>query len=806
MDKIDIVLVVPNRELLESTIKNLNLDNVNLLAIMTDNNGGKIFQLGEAEIPLGTFQGVKGFIQNYKSCLFLIGDCENNIDDVSRMKNFLIFNGLAEENIVNFKISAQISQTWLANLKHIEKHSADFFATGNEYTRNGLNLDYIPRVYDKESKNRGGVILADEYQDLRQSYLTAKYVFEHTKPGTIKFVLIGLSPDSFQYDNTKDFSNCSKNLQYALALNLPEENLLKDLISNDVKNIFTETTSEQADLNFGAIKETLNHKFSIKVTVGWEDDSQSLTVTPNETNIQILKSYIELCFKNGAKPIGVVFPFAEIARKTYNKKLLKTFRDTIKQVEKEYVFACIDYFDHLGYDCFYDMTHLNLKGTWLTSSVIAMKLNAADIIPTENFLDMNCDYFFYLSLTASKIEYDELFKKIFESNLKRIRGKYDKIKIGFVACWAEEWCGDELYNLFATDERFDATIFLCFESDIIVRNNEFFKENFWQTVEQFKERGLNVVAVDNDEVDVPVQDVIIFLTPYFNLLPKAFSSENLTLKTLITNIPREFDLTLREKNYYKLVIFRILRKMFFSSKVELGIYDKGVQKGMPRGLYSGYPRTDIFFKDNTNFNFEWKMARPDAKKIIYAPHWSTNEDEQISTQWNYQFIYEFAKAHPEISWVVKPYKVLFLTGKDNGFFFDEEYERYLRQWDELPNAQIYMGAYYQEIFATSDGMIHDGGSLIAEYQYVNKPMIYLSRKGEKFNDIGKEMLKAVYLIDEKNLKGLVETIEKVFIEGKDDKAAQRKEVFDKYLNYPKATGMTASEFIYHNIADELKKE
>ena len=108
MDKIDIVLVVPNRELLESTIKNLNLDNVNLLAIMTDNNGGKIFQLGEAEIPLGTFQGVKGFIQNYKSCLFLIGDCENNIDDVSRMKNFLIFNGLAEENIVNFKISAQI--------------------------------------------------------------------------------------------------------------------------------------------------------------------------------------------------------------------------------------------------------------------------------------------------------------------------------------------------------------------------------------------------------------------------------------------------------------------------------------------------------------------------------------------------------------------------------------------------------------------------------------------------------------------------------------------------------------------------
>ena len=47
-------------------------------------------------------------------------------------------------------------------------------------------------------------------------------------------------------------------------------------------------------------------------------------------------------------------------------------------------------------------------------------------------------------------------------------------------------------------------------------------------------------------------------------------------------------------------------------------------------------------------------------------------------------------------------------------------------------------------------------------------------------------------------------IQRVFIEGDDYKAAQRREVFDKHLNYPKANGMSASEFIYKNIADELK--
>ena len=52
---------------------------------------------------------------------------------------------------------------------------------------------------------------------------------------------------------------------------------------------------------------------------------------------------------------------------------------------------------------------------------------------------------------------------------------------------------------------------------------------------------------------------------------------------------------------------------------------------------------------------------------------------------------------------------------------------YLQAWNDLPNAQVYTGAYYQALFATSDGMIQDSGSFIVEYQYVDKPMIFLTR-------------------------------------------------------------------------------
>ena len=85
-------------------------------------------------------------------------------------------------------------------------------------------------------------------------------------------------------------------------------------------------------------------------------------------------------------------------------------------------------------------------------------------------------------------------------------------------------------------------------------------------------------------------------------------------------------------------------------------------------------------------------------------------------------------------------------------------------------------------------------------------MIFLTREGEKFNRLAEEILKASYLVDGKNFYDIAMTIQNVFIEGNDSKAAERKKNFFKYLNYPNANGMLASEFIYKNIADELKKQ
>ena len=797
------MLVVPNEKSLASSVKNLNLKAVNLDGAVANAARKKFVNFGKKKFLLFPFFTITQAVAGRKEHVWLI----DGADEVCKLKKFLTVSGVPEKNIVNFNISSQNSGTWSANVRHVEKHGADFFATGNEYMRDGLNLKYIPSVHEDKNFSRGSANLSDAFQDLQQSFLTAKHIFKHVKRGTVKFVLIGLTPDSFLRDNSKDFVNRSKNLQYlSLTDSTEEDERLKILLGKKLKKIFS-PTPEQADLNFDALKKNLSEKFSFNSITDWQDFKFSAEADVVKKNIQILKDYIKLCRDNDAEPIGVVFPFAPAARKTYDEKILSNFRKTIHQLEENDGFFCVDMFDiNLKYNCFRDMTHLNEDGMKSVNSFLALNLYKKKLIPVESFCDMTYDYFNCLSEAATKDDYNDLMERVFEVSAQLIRRK-KKIKLGFALYLDAQWSGDELYNFFVGDERFETTVFLCKRIGGST-DNKLFHEDFVKGLEHFKSHNLNVVPVENPREILPTQDVIIFLTPYFANLPKFFRPASLTTKTLITHITYSFSISVRGPSFYNRSIFHTAWKIFFSSVIGRKVYAKYNSVGMPRGVFSGYPRMDIFFKENQNFTFDWKMTRPDAKKIIWAPHWTINASMKYATfQWNCQFMYEFAKAHPEISWVLKPHPGLFFAAVQEKVFPSlEAFEEYLKKWNELPNAQVYTGGYYQAIFATSDGMIHDSGSFIAEYQFVDKPMIFLTRENEVFNELGKVILKeTAYLVDGKNLDAIAATMQKVFIEGNDDKAAARKKVFDQYLNYPKANGMTASEFIYRSIADELKE-
>ena len=804
MKKINVVIVALSEKSLGQALNNLNADNANLVAVVIENGNGKFLNFGAATIPCFSLTIIREIFNEGKNFLWLICGEGNYPGEIYETRKFLMDNGVPKANIVNFEMS--LSSEWIANLRHVEKFGTEFFATGTSYTEVGFNMRYIP--------HGDGVNLASSNQDLRQSYLTAKYVFEHVKPGTIKFVLIGLAPYSLCYDNAEDFSGYPHNLQYMFALNVPAQNnydrLLKILVSDKVKNNFVNTGADRADLNFDDLKNSTNTELTVKAIATRETESEGLTKklfpAAVEKNFQILQNYIQLCLKNGAKPIGIVFPFAPIIRKNYDEELLKLFRMSIQQLSDIYDFQCFDMFDlTVSYDCFYDMTHLNMHGAAVVNSLIGLRLYEKNLVKLEDFCDMNYAYFGLMTYLVSKEIYNSFMDKIFEVSVQKIRRK-EKIKVAFVTDDAAMWSGDKLYNYFANDDRFEPTIFLCLRFD--KREYTTLQKDLQFGIEQFKSRGLNVVGVSDPDAVMPAQDVIFYLRPYMNHFPKAFRLENLTPKTLATYIPYSFTVA-RDYFEYHSPIYYLPWKIFFSSPMNLKLIDGLCKVGVPRGIYSGYPRLDTIFEDKDKFKFNWKMTRPYAKKIIYAPHWSIKGTQGIvfsTFQWNYKFIYEFAKAHPEISWIFKPHPTLLFSAIESGVFPSAEaFEEYMQAWNDLPNAQVYTGGYYHEIFATSDGMIHDCGSFIAEYQYANKPMIYMTRNTQEFNELAKGILNASYTIDGRDLQGIAALMEKIFIAGEDPKRAEREKFFDENLNYYKQNGMSASEFIYREISRSLKE-
>ena len=64
-------------------------------------------------------------------------------------------------------------------------------------------------------------------------------------------------------------------------------------------------------------------------------------------------------------------------------------------------------------------------------------------------------------------------------------------------------------------------------------------------------------------------------------------------------------------------------------------------------------------------------------------------------------------------------------------------------------------------------------------------------------------MKVLYRVDGRNLDGIAALMQKVFIDGNDEMFDARRKFFDKYMDYEKINGMSASEFIFKRIDHEI---
>ena len=170
-----------------------------------------------------------------------------------------------------------------------------------------------------------------------------------------------------------------------------------------------------------------------------------------------------------------------------------------------------------------------------------------------------------------------------------------------------------------------------------------------------------------------------------------------------------------------------------------------------------------------------KVKKRNRKRVIIAPHHSIEENE-MSCGAFLQFsdvILELPKKYPNIDFVYRPHPLL--EEKLNKIWGNEKTKSWLEKILSYPNVEYSVEGEYFDLFVNSDALIHDCGSFMAEYLFVNHPCAYFINKNANYSKIhtafGHRCMDAHTLIYNKN--DLFNFIDTNVIQGNDEKKDYR---------------------------------
>ncbi len=415
----------------------------------------------------------------------------------------------------------------------------------------------------------------------------------------------------------------------------------------------------------------------------------------------------------------------------------------------------------------------------------------------------------------------EAFKKItsdiYQYNIEVIKNK-SKIKIAFLSPLSSTWSCDSLFKKLALNDSFDTYIIVVpfeYGNDRRIIDDEyrstcdFFDKKKYKYIKSYHLENKKYLTYE--EAGAP--DVIFHLTPHTVHIPLNFRIDSIHLDVLNVYIPygymivNEYERQFNQKShhlFWKIFCETPLHKKM--AKEHSKIEDINVE-------CSGYVKMDQFLDDSKTKMIDqiWKIHKMNSNpdeiiKVIWAPHHSIFEESSSFGTFhkNFMFFYELAKSRPEISWIVKPHSLLKNHSIYTGVFKNnEEYEDYINKWDELPNARTIQDGNYIDIFKTSDAMILDSVSFLAEYLFTQKPCLFLTSSYNTFNDFGMTIKESHYQTDGNNFDEIENFIDKVLVEKNDSMKEVRGKIYNKYLNFN--NGLLASEYIYKYLSDSFNK-
>ena len=349
-----------------------------------------------------------------------------------------------------------------------------------------------------------------------------------------------------------------------------------------------------------------------------------------------------------------------------------------------------------------------------------IKKKLKELFPTINYIYGWVKHFryYYYILRAPQMH----------SKALRLAQQKKSLKCVFFVVHYQTWKYDDVYHIMSRSDRFDPIILVCpsvnYGREIMLMHlrdsYNFFAFNDYNVLNSYDETNDRYVDVEKEIGP----DIIFYTNPYKGLIDERYYIDNFR-NTLTVYVPYAFNNNADHEFCQNLPLHNLVWR-YYSESDEHRDYSVKYSRCKGRNVVAtGYPGIDPIINKKKTYTYkDWKLQDKTLKRIIWAPHHTIGNEGSVIYSCFLQycdFMLEIAEKYKErAQFVFKPHpllkdKLVFLWGK-------EKTDSYYSNWKFGVNTNLNDGDYV-DLFLSSDAMIHDCGSFLIEYLYVNKPVM-----------------------------------------------------------------------------------
>lgn len=389
---------------------------------------------------------------------------------------------------------------------------------------------------------------------------------------------------------------------------------------------------------------------------------------------------------------------------------------------------------------------------------------------------------------------------------KRIRQK-QKIIVAFFISTASKWKYEYLYQLLCADNRFEPIIIVVpmhywgkeFMVNEMTRTYEFFKD--YNTIKTYNDETGKLIDVKNK-----VQPDVVFYSEPYDFVGKQYHITNFYKTALCCHVQYSFMSDIYFDNFYNQPFHNLLWSFYAETNVHKLFSEKYALNEGRNVIVTGYPGVDRLIDQNYTPMNLWHKANQKQKRLIWAPHHTIDELGGTSNFLDHSrlFIQIAQKYINSIFITFKPHPNLRPRLYNHENWGKEKTDEYYTLWDKMENTQLAENDYV-DLFLTSDALIHDSFSFIVEYLYTKKPSCYMykSLDNSKWNEVGQKALSVMY--KSFNQDDLINFIENVVIEQKDEMIQERLSFVNSILMPPNSK-LASQNIMDHLVGNLTEKE